>query len=297
MADDDALEAGGSSPDATVEVEVVWGEPVSRSEAKRLGLELGNAGDSGYFRVDAIDFAGASETPKKIHQALFLLERNRFDLALNLAQEAAQENPSLTAATVAVARCLIAKGDDARAYAQLANIPDDAVDAEARYYTAEALSNMGNRDEAIAAVEEVLTMSPSSDLEVLAGELLGRLREEARTVTAAAQAAPHEDVPESERPSPAAGRAGRWLVFLALAAAIIALAIIAFSVFLPEQYRSFRNRLPAGWTFLPGDDAPARPPEDAPANPSTPRTAAPKPFRKRPFAQTVAVAGCFSDKG
>ncbi|MCD8351811.1 MAG: tetratricopeptide repeat protein [Planctomycetaceae bacterium] len=286
MTDDDALEAGDSSPDATVEVDVVCGEPISRSEAKQLGLILGPS-DSGYFRVDTLGFADSSETPKKIHQALFLLERNRFDMALNMAQEAALENPSLTSAVVAVARCLIAKGEDARAYAQLSNIPDDKVDAESRYYAAEALANMGNRDDAISAVEQVLTMSPSSSLKVQAGELLGRLRAEARAATAAATA--QKDVPETDVKSPAAGRAGRWLVFLVLLAALIALAVVAFSVFMPDQYRNIRGRLPAGWTFLPGDATPVQPPQTVPVSPSTPRTSIPRPFLKRPVAETIAA--------
>ncbi len=309
MTDDDALDAGDNSPDATVEVDVVCGEPISRSEAKRLGLTLGPS-DSGYFRVDAIDFAGASETPRKIHQALFLLERNRFDMALNLAQEAASENPTLPAAIVAVARCLIAKGEDARAHAQLSNIPEDKLDAEARYYTGEALANIGNRDEAIAAVEQALTMSPSSDLKVKAGELLGRLRAEARV--AAAVADNREDIPETDKKTPAAGRAGRWLVTVVLLAALLALAVVALSVFMPDQYRSLRSRLPAGWTFLPEGAPPTAPTPAVPANPSTPRTSAPRPLRRLPLAEIVASvpgsagdgegrtgsgSGCFSDKG
>jgi DNA-directed RNA polymerase subunit RPC12/RpoP len=190
------MPANGSASDSDDGIAEVSGEPISRNEAKTLGvfdlnqqsslMERGSRttrvrrkSASGRHAAFAAPEGVSPETVRKVEEARDLLSEGEIEKALTLAQEAVWEQPSFVAAKVVIARAFIANNENSKALALLQAIPDQEMIAEAVYYQGIALNNIGRGPEALEAFKKSLARASSdADLRKHATDMISRMRGE-----------------------------------------------------------------------------------------------------------------------
>ncbi|MCC8190755.1 MAG: CDC27 family protein [Planctomycetes bacterium] len=162
--------------DGEIEAIEVSGEPVSRREAKSLGLmNIDSRRDArsvtSILRKDQLPPDLPEELVKKVESAWTHLKRNEVEQAMTLAQEVVFEYPSLVAAKLIIARCFINRKQYDKALALLQAIPEEEKNPETLYYIGLCLSRLGKIKEAIdilrachASSSEALLKKRTSDL-------------------------------------------------------------------------------------------------------------------------------------
>lgn len=161
----------------------VSGEPVSRTEAKSMGLasfdstrEVRSA--TSQIRREQLPANVSEELRNKLDKAWAHLKKNEIEEALTLAQEVVFESPTLVAAKLIIARCFINRKAYDKALAILNAIPEEEKTAEVLYYVGLCQSRLGRIKDAIDTLK--LSRANSSDtlLRKRANDLLLHLQGE-----------------------------------------------------------------------------------------------------------------------
>ncbi len=180
------VEPGGlASNEETADIDAieVSGEPVSRAEARKMGI---TAYDTSYrakaattiIRVDQLPKDITQEDSDKLKQALDLLQQNEIEGALTLAQEVVWEYPDLIPAKLIIARCFINRKEYNKSLAILNAIPEQDRDFDVTYYMALTQSRLGDVRDAIANLKRVRTASADTLVRKRANDLLLHLQGE-----------------------------------------------------------------------------------------------------------------------
>lgn len=172
------------SPDESEEVDAieVSGEPVSRSEAKNLGLA---AIDASRER-SATSIVRMGELPpdldpglaQKLDAAWNHLKKNEIEQAMTLAQDVVFEQPTLVAAKLIIARCFINRKEYDKALALLQAIPEEEKNAESWYYIGLCQSRIGKIKEAIDSLKFCRSAATDTLLRKRANDMLLHLQGE-----------------------------------------------------------------------------------------------------------------------
>lgn len=160
----------------------VDGEPVSRNEARNMGLVLDSKREfrsaTTKMRLERLPSDVGIELAKKMEWAWEHLKRNEIEEALTLAQEVVWEYPTLVAAKLVIARCFIHRKEYEKGLAILRAIPDADKTAEVYYYIGMCLSRIGKILEAIEALKKSQGIANDMLVRKRAGDLLLHLQGE-----------------------------------------------------------------------------------------------------------------------
>ncbi len=172
-------------PDTEMEVEAVEvdGEPVSRSEAKRLGFaSIDNAREAksatARLRLDHLPPDVGNELAQKLERSWFHLKRNEIDEALTLAQEVVWEYPTLAPAKLVIARCFINRREYEKGLNILATIPEGDRDAEILYFLGLCQSRIGKAKEAMDTLRRSAEIASDALIRKRATDLLQNVQGE-----------------------------------------------------------------------------------------------------------------------
>jgi DNA-directed RNA polymerase subunit RPC12/RpoP len=186
----------GVTPDAEPgDVVEVSGEPISRNEAKSLGVfnldpqpvTLGRGSKTtrmmkkagGKHQSVVIPDGVPPEVAQKVEDAREHLNNGEIEKALTLAQEAVWEQPSFVSAKVVIARAFIANNENSKALALLQAIPDPEMIPEALFYQGISLNNLGRGPEALDAFKKTLVRAGAdADLRKRATDMISRMQGE-----------------------------------------------------------------------------------------------------------------------
>lgn len=164
----------------------VSGEPVSRNEAKKLGVVSLDAvrerkaatSTSTALRPGKLPAGVADETAEKMDQAWQYLKRNEIDQALTTAQEVVWEHPDLVAPKLIIARCFMAREEYEKALNLLQAIPNIENESEALYYIGLSQSKLGKIGEALKSLNVCRATTGDSVLKKRASDLIAHLQGE-----------------------------------------------------------------------------------------------------------------------
>ena len=282
-----------SSDDGTEEVDAieVSGEPVTRSEAKNMGLvsfESGRHeahGSLPSISKEQLPSDISDELTNKLEAAWSHLKRNEIEEALTLAQEVVWEYPALVAAKLIIARCFINRKEYEKALAILQAISENDMNSETLYYIGLCQSRLGRIKEAIDTLKLTRASSADTVIRKRASDLLLHLQGEqtvcpvcgkktlydsmvdvgdqtvcnncAKSMTEEEE---DEDFDEEELSGKRRKRLRRpltWseilmrLVFAIFLAGVLLFGVYILSFISPYHYSLVRGYLPASWTFLP----------------------------------------------
>ncbi|MCD7895812.1 MAG: tetratricopeptide repeat protein [Planctomycetaceae bacterium] len=176
---------GLASNEETADIDAieVSGEPVSRAEARKMGI---TAFDTSYRAKAATTIIRVDQLPKditdtdseKLKQALSHLQHNEIEDALTLAQEVVWEYPDLIPAKLIIARCFINRKEYNKSLAILNAIPEHDRDFDVTYYMALTQSRLGDVREAISNLKRVRTSTADTLVRKRASDLLLHLQGE-----------------------------------------------------------------------------------------------------------------------
>ena len=190
MSESDAGFSFGANPEPIppdfddVDAIEVSGEPVSRSEAKKMGVAttLHNPRDgkktSAVMRLDSLPKDISEELARKLETAWQHLKRNEIEKALTLAQEVVWEHPTLVAAKLIIARCFINRKEYEKALNILQAISETEANAETLYYTGLCQSRLGKIKDAIDTLKIARAASTDALIRKRTSELLKHLQGE-----------------------------------------------------------------------------------------------------------------------
>lgn len=162
----------------------VSGEPVSRSEAKNMGLASFESGRHAArsaatrMRLDQLPADVSSELAGKLEKAWQHLKRNETDQALTVAQEVVWEYPSLVAAKLIIARCFINRKEYEKGLAILQAVAESDKNAECYYYIGLCQSRLGRLKDAIDSLKRSRSSTKDDAIRRRAGDLLMHLQGE-----------------------------------------------------------------------------------------------------------------------
>lgn len=184
-----------------IEAIEVDGEPVSRSEARRLGIGtklLGEDRPSGRYTAgreppskDKTSIvARAALRDKAIAEALDHLENNEIEEALTLAQEMVWRHPDSIPPKIIIARCFINRKEYDKALAILSAIPDGEKKAEIWYFMGLSQSRLGKVAEAMEALRKARNLAETPTSAKRASDLLATLVNEKTTCPVCGKSVP-----------------------------------------------------------------------------------------------------------
>ncbi len=150
----------------------VSGEPITRSEASRMGLANYDTGGmeprerdakaaTSILHMDQLPGDLSGELALKLERAWEYLKKNEIEQALTLAQEVVWKYPALVAAKIIIARCFINRREYEKALAILQAISETEMSAETMYYIGLCQSRLGKVKEAISSL--MLSRASSTD--------------------------------------------------------------------------------------------------------------------------------------
>ena len=173
----------GADDSGDIDAIEVSGEPVSRTEAKSLGLAAGDSqrmarSPTAVLRKDQLPDGVTPQLSEKLEKAWTHLKRNEIEDALTLAQEAVWEYPSLVAAKLIIARCFINRKEYDKALAILQAIPEADKTPETLYYLGLSQSRLGKIREAIETLKLSRLASNDPVIRKRANDLLMHLQGE-----------------------------------------------------------------------------------------------------------------------
>lgn len=176
--------SGEPDDDDDVDAIEVSGDPVSRSEAKNMGLV--NMDSAREPKSTSSSFAKRNKLPgdlpkelaAKLESAWSHLKRNEVEEALTLAQEVVWERPTLMQAKLIIARCFVNRKEYDKALAILKAIPEADADAEVHYYIGLSQSRLGRIREAMDALKRSRANATDTMLKKRANDLLLHLQGE-----------------------------------------------------------------------------------------------------------------------
>ncbi len=175
----------GANDDDSIDVDAVEvsGEPVSRSEAKTMGLHSGdttreNKAATALLRRDLLPVDISDEISAKLELAWRHLRKNETAQALTLAQEVVWESPDLIPPKLIISRCFINRKEYDKSLAILSAIPEEQRNAEVQYYFGLTQSRLGRIREALIALKRARAQATDPTVRKQVADLLMQLQGE-----------------------------------------------------------------------------------------------------------------------
>lgn len=166
----------------------VSGEPVSRSEAKNMGIVTRDPKSAAatrddksattLMRLDQLPKDLSGELTNKLEAAWNHLKRNEIEEAVTLAQEVVFEYPALVAPKIIIARCFINRKEYKKALSILQAIGESEMNSETMYYIGLCQSRLGRIGEAMETLKLARASSTDTIIRKRAGDLMQHLQGE-----------------------------------------------------------------------------------------------------------------------